>query len=186
MAQLLMTIVVVGGLAAFGVGDVPLPDPARVAMWAIVGVLVLVVAAAVGRRVPAVRRGLTALRRGMGEVAAHARQRPLRIASGLAASAALTLAHVTAFASCLAAVGGHVPILTLTAIYLAGAGAGSLVPTPAGVGPVEVTMVGGLIAAGVAGDTATAAVLLTRVITVWLLAPPGWLALRSLRRRRLL
>ena len=106
--------------------------------------------------------------------------------SGLAASAALTLTHVAAFACCVAAVGGQVPLLTATAIYLGASSAGSVVPTPGGVGAVEAAMIAGLAAAGTSVVIATAAALLVRLVMTWALVPPGLLALRSLRRGGLL
>jgi uncharacterized membrane protein YbhN (UPF0104 family) len=54
------------------------------------------------------------------------------------------------------------------------------------VGAVEAAMIAGLAATGMAPATAAAAALLTRLLTVWLLVPPGWLAARSMRRRGLL
>jgi uncharacterized membrane protein YbhN (UPF0104 family) len=185
-AQLIMTVVVVGSLAGCGVDNVPAPDPMDLAIGG-GGAVVLVAAVVVlGRRVGVIRRGASAVWSGLRDVLTHARRRPLTIAGGLGASAMLTLAHVAAFACCVAAVGGHAALLTLTAIYLAAASAGSLIPAPAGVGAVEATMIAGLVGAGLTGGTAAAAALLTRVITVWALAPPGWLAVRSLRRRGLL
>jgi uncharacterized protein (TIRG00374 family) len=110
----------------------------------------------------------------------------MRMLTGLAASAGLTVAHVATFACTVHAVGGNASILTLTAVYLGAAGAGSLVPTPAGTGAVESAMIAGLVAAGVPTVHATAAALLTRLITVWAPAIPGWWAMRSLRRGGLL
>ena len=149
------------------------------------GVLVAI-GVLVGSRFLAVRRIVTAVLGAARVLAAHLRQRPTRIVTGLGASGALTIAHVVAFACCVHAVGGHAPALSLTAIYLGAASAGSLVPTPAGVGPVEAAMIGGLCAAGVSLPTATGATVLCRLVTVWAPAIPGWLALRSLRRSGLL
>jgi uncharacterized membrane protein YbhN (UPF0104 family) len=63
------------------------------------------------------------------------------------ASAALTVTHVLAFAACVAATGSELPLLTLTAVYLGAAAAGSVIPTPGGLGPVEAALVAGLAAA---------------------------------------
>jgi uncharacterized membrane protein YbhN (UPF0104 family) len=185
-AQLLMTVVVVAVLAGFGLDGATLPNPAHLGLWGLAAVAAAALAVALSRHIAPVRRVTTAAWTALREVFSYARSRPLTAASGLAASASLTLAHVAAFASCVAAVGGHASALTLAGIYLAAASAGSLVPTPAGLGAVEATLIGGLVAAGLPGTTATAAALLTRVITVWALAVPGWWALRSLRRRGLL
>jgi uncharacterized protein (TIRG00374 family) len=76
--------------------------------------------------------------------------------------------------------------MTLFTVYLASAAAGSIVPTPGGTGPVEAAMIAGLTVAGVPLAAATAATVLSRLISVWLLVPPGWFALLRLRRRGLL
>lgn len=185
-AQLLMTVVVVASIAALGSAALPLPD-ARIA--AIVGAgiaVVLLGAVLVGRRSASVRRRVHAAAGAVGSVAAHLRREPVRVLTGLLASGSLTLAHVAAFACCVHAVGGQASLLALTAVYLGAASAGSLVPTPAGIGAVEAALVSGLVATGLSVATATAAALLSRLVTVWAPALPGWWAVRSLRRAALL
>jgi len=105
---------------------------------------------------------------------------------GVGASALLTLTHVLAFAACVLAVGGRGSLVTLCAVYLAASAAGSLIPTPSGAGAVEAALIGGLVATGLALPTATAAALLSRIVSVWGPALPGWVALVTLRRRALL
>ena len=184
-AQLVMTIAVVAVLAGAGSSGLHVPAGTTGLVLAAAGVVVAV-GVLVGRRVLAVRRIVSAILGAVRVLAAHLRQRPMRVVTGLGASGALTIAHVVAFACCVHAVGGHVPVLSLTVVYLGAASAGSFVPTPAGVGPVEAAMIGGLCAAGVSLPTATGATVLTRLVTVWAPAIPGWLALRSLRRSGLL
>lgn len=77
-------------------------------------------------------------------------------------------------------------MLALTAVYLGASSAGSFVPTPGGIGAVEAALISGLVATGMPAATATGAALLTRLVTVWVPALPGWWALRSLRRAALL
>ena len=146
----------------------------------------LVLACRSARRSTRVRTALRGAASAVRSVGVHLRTRPLRVVTGLGASAALTLAHVAAFACCVHAVGGDASVLALTAVYLGASGAGSLVPTPAGIGAVEAALVSGLVATGVPVATATAAALLTRLVTVWVPALPGWWAMRSLRRAALL
>ena len=184
-AQLVMTIAVVAVLAGAGSSGLDIPAGAT-GLAAGAAAVVVAIAVLVGRRVVAVRKIVTAVLGALGVLAAHLRQRPARVLTGLGASGALTVAHVVAFACCVHAVGGHAALLSLTAVYLGAASAGSLVPTPAGVGPVEAAMIGGLCAAGVSLPTATGATVLTRLVTVWAPAIPGWLAIRSLRRSGLL
>jgi uncharacterized membrane protein YbhN (UPF0104 family) len=188
-----MTVVVIAAFTALGARELPLPDLGHLGWYAGcagsglgLASLVMWLAALVMWYVPGARRALCAAGRALADVAAHVRAHPLTSLGGLGASAALTLAHVSAFGCCVAAAGGHASLLTLTAVYLAAASAGSLIPTPGGLGAVEAAMIAGLAAAGIDAGTATAAALLTRLITVWALVPPGWLSARSLRRRGLL
>ncbi len=185
-AQLIMTIVVVGVIAATSASDLPVPgvESTLLVVAAVAGLVTIAVL--VGRRVPSVRRMVGGTAEAFRQIAAHLREHPMRVLTGLAASAGLTVAHVATFACCVHAVGGNAPSLTLTAVYLGAASAGSLVPTPAGVGAVESAMIGGLVAGGVSPVHATAAALLTRLITVWAPAIPGWWAIRSLRHDGLL
>lgn len=184
-AQLVMTVVVVGAIALLASGGVAMPSGTG-AVVAGCGLAGIVLVAVTLRRVRVVRRladqALAAVRR----IAAHLRANPLRVLTGLAASGVLTLAHVGAFVCCVHAVGGSASVLALTAVYLAASSAGSLVPTPGGIGAVESAMISGLIAAGLAPQTAAAAALLSRLLTVWLPAVPGLFALRALRRDGLL
>lgn len=187
-AQLLMTVVVVAAIAATGAeaAQLPLPHAGPLGLGA-AGVAALVVTAVlIGRRWAPLARLVAGAAEAGRSIATHLRQHPGRVVTGLAASAGLTLAHVAAFACCVHAAGGHASLFALTAIYLGAAGAGSLVPTPGGVGAVEAAMISGLVATGLSPATATAAALLTRLVTVWAPALPGWWALRSLRRARLL
>ncbi|MDQ2750822.1 MAG: lysylphosphatidylglycerol synthase domain-containing protein [Actinomycetota bacterium] len=181
-AQLLMTMAGVGALALLGSSGIHVPSTLPLAIAA-AAIAVLAVAAG---RVARVRRAQRAAAHAMTDIVRHLREHPLAVVSGLGASAALTLAHIIAFTACVAAVGGHASILALTGIYLGAASAGSLIPTPGGVGAVEAAMIAGLAATGIAPGAAAAAALLTRLLTVWLLVPPGWLAARSMRRRGLL
>ncbi len=183
LVQFGATVGIVAVLAATSdVGVPPLPGPGASAIAAAVLAVIVGVLAVVARRSRRARTALRAGRRSVAGLARHARAHPLRALSGVLASVALTLSHVLAFAACVSAVGGHAPLLTLAAVYLGAASAGSLVPTPGGVGPVEAALIGGLTAAGVALPAATAATVLSRLVAVWLPALPGWWAAARLRR----
>ena len=181
-AQLLATVAVVAALGLES-GHAPgLPGPAVLAALA-AAVVTAVLAARASTRV----RGWTRTAGGsVAELGRHARRHPGRVTVGVLASAALTVTHVLAFAACVAATGAQLPLITLTAVYLGAAAAGSLIPTPGGLGPVEAALVAGLATAGLALPVATAAALLSRLVAVWLPAVPGVVALALLRRRGLL
>ena len=185
-APLVATAGVVAGIGLATGHGIALPS----GRGALLGVAVLLVLALAGWvaavRSSRVRGGLRALWRSQVTLAAHARRHPGKVTVGVLASAALTLTHVLAFAACVHAAGGSVPLLTLAAVYLGAATAGSIVPTPGGVGPVEAAMIAGLASAGLALPVATAAALLSRLVSVWIPAVPGVVALTVLRRRQLL
>ena len=186
-AQLLATMLVVAGLAALSGSDqLSMPSATGLLIGAAVLIAVAVVASLAARRSQRVLHGLRAARASLHGLAAHARRRPGRVAVGVGASALLTLTHVLAFAACVLAVGGRGSLVTLCAVYLAASAAGSLIPTPSGAGAVEAALIGGLVATGLALPIATAAALLSRIVSVWGPALPGWVALVTLRRRALL
>jgi glycosyltransferase 2 family protein len=185
-AQLAATVAVVAALGA-GADAAPGRPTGTAALVLVAALAALGVAGLVAARCSrAARAGLAATWRGQVALARHARSHPGQVATGLAASAALTLTHVLAFAACVQAAGGSLPLVTCAAIYLGAATAGSLVPAPGGIGPVEAALVAGLSAAGLPLPAATAAALLSRLVSVWIPAVPGLLALTHLRRRGLL
>jgi uncharacterized membrane protein YbhN (UPF0104 family) len=186
-AQLLVTTGLVAGFGLWSGASVAGVAGVRTILIALAAVLALAVAGTIAARCSRrVRAGLAAAGRSTVSLVQHARRRPAMVAAGVVGAALLTLTHVLAFAFCLTAVGGHASLLSLTLIYLAAASAGSLIPTPGGVGAVEAALIAGLSATGVALPVATAASLLSRLISVWLLAIPGWIALAGMRRRGLL
>ena len=71
-------------------------------------------------------------------------------------------------------------------VFLAGNALGSAAPTPGGVGAVEAALTLGLIAVGVPKEVAAPAVLLFRLMTLWLPVLPGWLSFTHLTRKGLL
>ena len=181
-AQLLATVAVVGVLGLESGHGWPAPSPTALAVATAV-----VLAGAVAVQLSARLRGWARVAGGSAvELGRHARRHPGRVALGVLASAALTVTHVLAFSACVAATGSHLPLLSLTAIYLGAAAAGSLIPTPGGLGPVEAALVAGLAAGGLPLPAATAAALLSRLVAVWLPAVPGVVAVAVLRRRGLL
>jgi uncharacterized membrane protein YbhN (UPF0104 family) len=181
-AQLLATVAVVGALGLQSGQRGPAPSPTVLAVVAGAGLTAVLLA----RRSERVRGWARAAAHSVAELGRHARRHPGRVAVGVLASAALTVTHVLAFAACVAATGSDLPVLTLTAVYLGAAAAGSVIPTPGGLGPVEAALVAGLAAAGLPLAVATTAALLSRLVAVWLPAVPGVVAIAVLRRRGLL
>lgn len=107
---------------------------------------------------------------------------PRRLILGFSGALVMTVAYVLAFGMTLAAFGHTLPVAVLTITYLASNAAGSLVPTPAGIGAVELALASGLTVAGIPASVALSVTLVFRVLTLWLRIPVGWLALRHLQR----
>jgi uncharacterized membrane protein YbhN (UPF0104 family) len=64
--------------------------------------------------------------------------------------------------------------------------AAALLPTPGGLGSLDVALGLALVTAGATAVAATSAVLAYRIVTVWLPLLPGVLVLAALVRRRVL
>jgi glycosyltransferase 2 family protein len=107
---------------------------------------------------------------------------PRRLAFGIAGNVLTTLGYVLAFEVCLRAFGQEVSIAQAAIVFLAGNTAGSIAPTPGGIGTVEIALAGALTVVGVNPGVATSVAVLFRVLTYWLRIPIGWLSMRYLRR----
>ncbi len=184
----IVTTVVMLAMLALGTGfALPSARPTRGVVLA-VGVVLLALAGAA--TVPAVRTWIAAK---VGPAIDQARPRltwllsnPRRMAAGVAGNIVMTVSYVGAFAASVAAFGVSLPLSTLTITYLASNSAGSVIPTPGGIGPVEAALTGGLTVAGVSPALALSIALVFRFVTFWVNIPIGWLYLRRLQRRNLL
>lgn len=101
---------------------------------------------------------------------------------------ALTVVNCVADAACLLlcilAIGADVPWSGLILVWVAGSTAKGVLLTPGGVGFVEAAIAASLVAVGVSAAPATAAALLYRFISFWLLIIIGWLVFASRRSSR--
>lgn len=111
---------------------------------------------------------------------------PKRLLVGLTGSVIMTVGYVAAFGLTLNAFGYTLPLAVLAITYLASNAAGAIVPTPAGIGAVELALTSGLTVAGVPASVALSATLLFRVLTLWARVPLGWLSLRHLQKHDVL
>ena len=102
-------------------------------------------------------------------------------ARGVAATGALSLANWVLDAGCLAlavvAVGAPVPWQGLLLVWAAGAVVSSTRLTPGGIGVVETALASALVAAGLPASSAVPAVVVYRLVSLWLLAGIGALCL---------
>jgi uncharacterized membrane protein YbhN (UPF0104 family) len=188
LVQFLVTVAVLGGLASMPGSPIVGRRPGFVRPLVVVGVVVLVTVAVAlsGRRVSRVQAAVRLLRDELARVLMHAVRYPGRVALGVVGSVVLLLAFALGLASSVRAFGGSPDLLTVTVVFLVGSAAGSLVPTPGGLGTVEAALVTGLVATGLAPEVALPAVLWFRLASVWLPVPLGWVAVQMLRRRALL
>lgn len=111
---------------------------------------------------------------------------PQRIALGVAGSVLMTAGFVACFGLSLYSFGYTLPVVTLTLTFLLANSLGSAIPSPGGIGPVEATLTGGLVFAGVPYSVAFSAVILYRLFTFWGRVPLGWLALKAADKRGLI
>ncbi|MFE6229333.1 MULTISPECIES: flippase-like domain-containing protein [unclassified Streptomyces] len=117
-------------------------------------------------------------------------QRPMKLVTGIGGMLLLTGAFVFCLDASIRAFGhGNVSysFASVAVVFLAGNALGSAAPTPGGVGAVEGALIGGLVTVGnVPIDVATPAVLLYRLLTLWLPVLPGWICFNWLTKRQAL
>ncbi|QNS04254.1 flippase-like domain-containing protein [Streptomyces xanthii] len=113
-------------------------------------------------------------------------QRPRKLLTGIGGMLLLTACFVMCLDASIRAFGDETTSLSLASVavvFLAGNALGSAAPTPGGVGAVEATLTVGLIAVGLPKEVAAPAVLLYRLLTLWLPVLPGWLFFNHLTRK---
>jgi uncharacterized membrane protein YbhN (UPF0104 family)/tRNA A-37 threonylcarbamoyl transferase component Bud32 len=114
-------------------------------------------------------------------------QRPQKLITGIGGMLLLTACFVMCLDASVRAFGREdmpaLSIASVAVVFLAGNALGSAAPTPGGVGAVETTLTVGLIAVGLPREVAIPAVLLYRLLTLWLPVLPGWLAFNQLTRK---
>ncbi|MGW0815417.1 lysylphosphatidylglycerol synthase domain-containing protein [Streptomyces viridiviolaceus] len=116
-------------------------------------------------------------------------QRPQKLVTGIGGMLLLTACFVMCLDASIRAFGDEstsISLASVAVVFLAGNALGSAAPTPGGVGAVEATLTLGLIAVGLPKEVAAPAVLLFRLLTLWLPVLPGWLAFNHLSRKEAL
>ncbi len=105
---------------------------------------------------------------------------------GLAAmfSAGTTLMYVACLHACFLAVGIDISPLTTIVVYATATIAGSALPTPGGLGALEVAMAAALVGLGYPQVPAYAAVILYRLATFWAPIPVGFLAYQYIQKKK--
>ncbi|MFB7906273.1 flippase-like domain-containing protein [Kitasatospora sp. NPDC056076] len=113
-------------------------------------------------------------------------QTPSKLITGFGGILLLTLSFTACLDFSVQAFGGDVSFSAVAVVFLTANAAGSAIPTPGGIGPVEVALIGALTVADVSPAVATPAVFLFRALTFWLPVLPGWIAYNVLQRRHAL
>ncbi len=157
-------------------------------LWVVAALLVAFIARAVN-----VRSSRSASRLGkswVGRTAAEARiaagdlfAHPARLATLIACTAAAKASNLLALYAALWAFDGDVNTWRVAVVYLVGATAAEIVPTPAGLGTVDAALIAGLVTTGVGGGATLAAVIVYRLLSFWAPIVPGLIASAMLRRR---
>lgn len=107
---------------------------------------------------------------------------PGRLAVGVGGTVLLSMSYILAFAASLWAFDYKLSFTVLAITYLASNTVGSVVPSPGGIGPVEIALTAGLVAAGVPSGVALSTAIVYRLVTFWIPIPIGWLSLQRLQK----
>lgn len=114
-------------------------------------------------------------------------QRPQKLLTGIGGMLLLTGLFVMCLDASILAFSGpdtpHLSYASIAVVFLAGNALGSAAPTPGGMGAVETALTLGLIAVGLPKEVAAPAVLLFRLMTLWLPVLPGWICFNHLTRK---
>ena len=156
------------------------PLPAIMGLIVLVALLLLALAVPAGRRL-VIGRFLPVVRRVVPRVVAIF-QDPRKVVTLFAGALMLDMSFVAALTCATRAFGATPPVAAVAVVYFAGAIIGSAVPTPGGLGGVELALFTGLHAVGLQGSVAVSSVLLFRLCTYWLPIPFGWASLNYLQR----
>ncbi|RKS80062.1 uncharacterized membrane protein YbhN (UPF0104 family) [Motilibacter peucedani] len=96
------------------------------------------------------------------------------------------LLHALVLFAVLRALDHPLPLVTVTLAYSAGSAISALVPSPGGLGALDVTLPAALVAVGLPASVAVDALLGYRFMTVWVPLPPGAATLAVLSSRRII
>ncbi|HUB41366.1 MAG TPA: lysylphosphatidylglycerol synthase transmembrane domain-containing protein [Streptosporangiaceae bacterium] len=181
---LIIFVVLTGGSPSKSIAPHP-PSWSYIALAVVVALALAVLALPAGRRLVRSR-----VAPALGQVIPRLldiAQRPAKLAEGIGGALALTLSYIVCMYVCVLAVGQHAQFFAVGVVFLAGSAIASVVPTPGGIGIAE-TALSGLLGAveHVPAAQALSAVLLFRLITFYVPAGLGWLALNYLQRREVL
>ncbi|WP_203755649.1 flippase-like domain-containing protein [Cellulomonas chitinilytica] len=109
---------------------------------------------------------------------------PWRLALAVGGNLAMTLGYIFAFEAAMQALGQSASLVQVALVYLTGNTTGAMVPTPGGMGAIEVALGASLSSfTSINAGVAFSVVLLFRALTYWLRIPFGWAAMRYLQKQ---
>ncbi|MFE7755223.1 lysylphosphatidylglycerol synthase domain-containing protein [Streptomyces sp. NPDC057429] len=180
-------------LALFGylTGTEKTPDSLTPSRTVIAGLLTVAVLVLVVTAVPFLRKFVVtrvrSLFAGVVPRMLDVVQRPQKLVTGIGGMLLLTGLFVLCLDASIRAFSGpdvaQLSYASIAVVFLAGNALGSAAPTPGGMGAVEGALTLGLIAVGLPKEVAAPAVLLYRVMTLWLPVLPGWICFNQLTRK---
>ena len=109
--------------------------------------------------------------------------RPWRLLLGIAGNAILTIGFLGAFHATLEALGQSVALVDLAIVFFLGNTVAALIPTPGGIGAVEIALSTALTGVGINPAVALSAAIIYRFITFWIRIPMGFFAMKYLERK---
>ncbi|GAA2720936.1 lysylphosphatidylglycerol synthase transmembrane domain-containing protein [Cellulomonas aerilata] len=185
VSQFVVTVVLLLLLSVIsGTGTTPRLSGPSVSMLVVVGIVAALIASSL--LVPVVRqwiarKTLPTVRQTWPRLIAVVGH-PWRMGLAVGGNVVMTMGYVLAFDACLRAFGQDLTLVQVALIYLVGNAAGAAVPTPGGIGTIEIALTTGLTAGGLNPGVAASVAILFRVMTYWLRIPVGWVAMRFLQR----
>ncbi|HCK79761.1 MAG TPA: hypothetical protein DHW34_07085 [Actinobacteria bacterium] len=178
-------VLIFGALAGTGPEALLTPSEGIVLVVTVVITLALIVLAIPPLRRFAYERAQPLLASGLPRLV-EVLQSPRALITGFGGNLLMNLAYILALVSCVRAYGGSASLAALALVFLIGSTLAATVPTPGGIGAVEVALTTSVTAAGVPAGVALSAVLLYRVVTFWIPVPIGWLSANWLSKRGLI
>lgn len=184
VVQFVVTVVLLVVLAATTGQSTGLTLPSG---WVMLAAVVLVGLVAVSLFIPKVRTFLWAkiepTYRQVWPRLVWVLSNPGRLALGIGGTLLLSVSYILAFGASLWAFGYTLSFSVLAITYLASNTVGSVVPSPGGIGPVEIALTAGLVTAGVPSGVALSTAIVYRLVTFWIPIPVGWLSLQRLQKK---
>jgi len=183
VTRLLLLVLAIGTERGSMIPRLPAADPAVIGV--VIGALPLVVVAT-RLWVRRLARRLVAWVRAERVRLAAVMRSPSRAAALWCGSLATPLLQAFVLYAVGRSLGVHLGLWHVLALYLAASTIAAVVPTPGGLGAIDLTVAAGLIGAGVPAAAAAGTTVVFRLITAWLPLLPAGLALVVLHRRRLI